>query len=305
LNRHLGGCIDFYYQTYGSIGLDWYKNEKLYPEEGYATDLITTHAINFINEQAKKDSPFFLYLPYNAPHYGKSDPENLPENTAVLHETEYKGYHLANTLQAPAEYVNKFSHVKDPYRKFYSAMVSNLDDNVGKVLKELEEKGLHENTMVWFISDNGGYSETHHAHASNGGLRGQKGSLWEGGIRVPAFVFWKNGIRSNQVINTPVVNVDIVPAIASIVGFKDALNSTIDGKDITPVLFNGEEIERDIYWKQGKQTAIRRGDWKLVNRTELYNLKNDRRERINLASEYPEKVSELQKSFIEIDLAIK
>lgn len=303
---HLGGCIDYFYHTYGKIGVDWYENTTLCHDKGYATDLITEHAIDFINGQVKKNSqPFFLYLPFNAPHYGKSDPDSLPDNTIVINEGKYKDYETANTLQAPENYINNFSHIEDPYRQVYSAMVSNLDDNVGLLLKELGNEKLLENTMVWFISDNGGYSETHRAHANNGNLRGQKGSLWEGGIRVPALVFWKNKIESGQVINTPVANIDIVPTIGSIVGFANMLpDSTIDGIDLSPVLFEGENVERNIYWKRRNQSAIRRGVWKLVNGNELYNLKNDMEERINLAQKFPEKVKELQDHFDTIDSTI-
>jgi len=300
-----GGCIDFYHHTYGSFGPDWFVNNKPKQEEGFATDLITNHAIKFIRDSKAKSSPFFLYLSYNAPHYGKSDPDNLPENTVVLNEAKYQGYKMANTLQAPVEYVNRFSHVKDPYRKMYSAMLSSLDDNVGRILAELESRNLLDNTMVWFISDNGGYSQTHHAHASNGDLRGQKGSVWEGGIRVPALLFWRQKIKSNQVVSTPICNVDIVPTMANIVGFNDRLpNGIIDGKDISKVLFDGEKLEREIFWRFNKQTAIRKGDWKLVNGTELYNLSSDRSERVNLASQHPEKVKELRASFEEINSTI-
>src|SRR5690606_22843840 len=137
---------------------------------------------------------------HNAPHYGKSDPDSLPPNTVTLVNNKYKGIPVANTLQAPEKYLARFAHVTDPYRKTYSAMVSSLDDNISVLLDKLERDGLLENTMIWFISDNGGYAETLHAHASNGILRGQKGSLWEGGIRVPGMVRWGKRIRAGQEI---------------------------------------------------------------------------------------------------------
>jgi len=292
----MGGCVDYFYHTYATLGSDWHVDGKTASEEGYTTDLLTDHAIAYLEDVKQHRDPFFLYLPYNAPHYGKSDPDSLPDNTVTLQEANYKGYPIANTLQAPAEYIDRFSHIKDPYRRVYTAMVANLDHNVGRLLKKLEDAGLSENTMVWFISDNGGSSQSLHGHARNGQLRGEKGTLWEGGIRVPAMVFWKNKIASGQVVKTPVCNVDIVPTMASLVGFKQELsNSLIHGKDISKVLFNQKNITREIFWKYGKQTAIRRGPWKLVNNKELYNLEQDLSEKVDLASRYPAKVKNLRK----------
>ena len=164
-----GGCIDFFDHNYGTVEEDWYVNGKLAKEEGYSTELITKHALQFIDKVNQSKAPFFLYLPYNAPHYGKTDPGHVPANSVVLKEELYEGYKIANTLQAPEQYYKRFEHVKDPYRKAYSAMVSSLDDNVGIVIQKLEQSGLLENTIIWFISDNGGYSESYFAHASNGG----------------------------------------------------------------------------------------------------------------------------------------
>jgi arylsulfatase A-like enzyme len=300
-----GGCIDFFDHVYGSMGDDWQVNGQPAQEEGYSTDLITQHAINFLDHIKNDKKPFFLYLPYNAPHYGKTDPDHVPDNTVVLKEEVYEGYKIANTLQAPEHYYKRFEHIKDPYRKAYAAMVASLDDNVGKLLQKMESIGLLDNTIIWFISDNGGYSESYFGHASNGGLRGQKGTLYEGGIRVPGMVLWKNKIKPNQVIHTPVANIDLLPTFASILNFSNALPSSTDGIDISPILFRKNTLERDLYWNYGKQSALRSGDWKLVNGKELYNLKEDQNEKVNLAKKYPEKVKELQKKFLVIDSNVK
>src|SRR5690606_27697251 len=207
----MGGCVDYYTHSYGKLGRDWYRNGRPARDEGYSTDLITNYALSYLEQANDADAPFFLYVPYNAPHYGKSNADSLPDQTVILQETQYDGREIANTLQAPAAYFNKFPDMQNVYRRMYAAMVSNLDDNVGKLMKKLKEEGLEENTMVWFISDNGGSSESLHAHASNGGLRGEKGTLREGGIRVPALVSWKGSIKAGQVLRTPVCNTDIVP----------------------------------------------------------------------------------------------
>lgn len=143
-------------------------------------------------------------------------------------------------------------------------MVSRLDDNIGRLLKKLEKDGLLDTTMIWFISDNGGYSETQQKHASNGVLRGEKASLYEGGI---SMVWWKNKIKSNQVINTPAYNVDLLPTICAILKIKKPYaNQVIDRKDISNLLFKNISSPRYLYWKYNNQFAIRSGKWKLVKR---------------------------------------
>ncbi len=290
-----GGCVDYFYHTYGKLGLDWYVDGKKTNEEGYATDLLTRHAMNYLGESKERKAPFFLYLAYNTPHYGKSDPDSLPANTVTLAEANYKGYPVANTLQAPAGYLERFNHIKDPYRRVYAAMVANLDDNIGRLMQRLHEEGLSENTMIWFISDNGGSSQSLHGHASNGALKGEKGTLWEGGIRVPAMVRWTTRIKPGQVINTPACNLDLVPTLSSIAGFGKALpDNVIDGKDIGPILFHNKKMTRDLFWSFRGQTAIRRGAWKLID-GELYNLEQDPSERNNVAERYASVVRKLEK----------
>lgn len=303
---HKGGCIDYFTHVYGGMGNFWFVNGKPMEEEGYSTALITDHAIGFIDQVKNSANPFFLYIPYNAPHYGKTDPDTIPEITVSLSEGTYNNHKVMNSLQAPAEYVNQFSHVKDPYRRVYSAMVAGLDDHVGRVMSKLEEEGLLENTIVWFISDNGGYAEKYYGHASNGVLKGEKATLWEGGIRIPALVSWKGRIEPNQVISQPVCNIDIVPTLGAITGFADTLSGLpVDGKDISQVLFNQKTIERDIFWRYREQTAFRRGVWKLLNNEELYNLQSDISEKNNLAAEYPDKVKELQQAFEQVNETFK
>lgn len=303
---HKGGCIDYFTHVYGGMGNFWFVNGEPAEETGYSTELITSHAIDFIDLVKDHAQPFFLYIPYNAPHYGKTDPDTIPEVTVSLGEGTYGTYKTMNSLQAPEAYVNRFAHVKDPYRRVYSAMVSSLDDNVGRVLSKLESEGLSGNTMVWFISDNGGYAEKLYGHASNGLLRGEKATLWEGGIRVPALVRWKGKIRPHQVVSQPACNIDVLPTLGAITGFAETLLPLpVDGKDISKVLFDQTTIERDIYWRYNDQTAFRRGEWKLHNENELYNLKSDVGEKNNLAAKYPDKLKELRKAFEQMDDTLK
>ena len=293
---HKAGCIDYFRHVYGGIGSFWYVDGKPAEEQGYSTELITNHAINVI-EQQDAQRPFFLYVPYNAPHFGKTDPDTIPEVTVALSKGTHLGYGIMNSLQAPEAYVQRFSHVADPYRRVYSAMVASLDDQVGRLLDKLNQEGLAERTMIWFISDNGGYAETYHRHASNGVLRGEKAPLWEGGIRVPAMVCWPGVIPPDQVTTQPACNVDIVPTVGAIAGFTDTLATLpIDGIDLSPVLFRQQTVARDIFWQYRGQSAFRRGEWKLRNGTELYHLATDVSESEDVASAHPERVKELRQA---------
>ncbi len=283
------GCIDYFRHTYGTYGKSWYKNDEPFEEEGYSTDLITNHTINFIREQKGHENPYFIFLAYNAPHFGKSDPNDLPDSTIILNKDKYAGFEIANTLQVPNEYLLRYPEISDPYRQIYASMVANLDDNIGRLMDELENNGTLENTMIWFISDNGGYSISYFGHASNGLLRGEKQQLYEGGIRVPALVCWQSQIKANKVNSEVLCNIDIVPTLAQITGFKELLNKNkIDGIDISDVLFMDKTISRSLYWNfpVNNQRAFRSGDWKIFN-NELYNLRNDPGEKINVAGEYP------------------
>lgn len=289
------GCIDYYTHRYGPVQENWYVNGKPAKESGYSTELITGHALRFLERQQETGKPFFLYLPYNAPHFGKTDPRDFPENTLLLKVAPFRDFTVANTLQAPEEYVKKFGHIADPYRRTYAAMVSSLDDNVGKVLRKVRELDLEENTVIWFISDNGGYSESYFGHARNGRLRGEKGTLWEGGIRVPGLVQWKGTIKPGQVIDSPVANLDILPTLAGWVGFRREEGTVPwDGVDISGVLLSQEKTDRDLFWEFRGETAYRSGDWKLKGDSALYNLRRDISEAGNIAAQHPGKLRELQ-----------
>ena len=292
-----GGCIDYFTHVYGQMGPDWYVNGRKTAEEGYSTDLITNHAIDFISRMCDNNSPFFTYLSYNAPHYGKTDPEKITDSTVILSEGKYEGYAIINSLQAPPSYMKKFDNIQDPYRRAYTAMVSSMDDNIGKILSILEEKQQLSNTMVWFISDNGGYSERYFGHADNGGLRGEKGTLWEGGIKIPALLKWTDKIPEDQVVTTPLINADVLPTLLSILNISVSEDEvkTMDGVDISPVLFAHKKIERPLFWKYNQQTAIREGKWKLVDNNHLFNLEEDPDETTDLAGKYPELVNNMRK----------
>jgi arylsulfatase A-like enzyme len=228
-------------------------------------------AISFIERH--RNQPFFVYLPFNAVHA---------------------------PLQAPEEYIAKFKHISDPTRRIFAAMLSALDDAVGMVLSKLRELKLEENTLVFFISDNGG--PTRQTSSRNDPLRGFKGQVLEGGIRVPFLMQWKGHLPAGKVYEHPVIALDICPTILAAVGAE--IPKDLDGVNLLPYLA-GEAKGRPheaLFWRFGRQWAVRVGDFKLVccpqefgsDEPQLFNLSEDIGERINLAPKMPQKVKELK-----------
>lgn len=284
---YLSGCINYFTLRYGNLP-DWWRNETLIEESGYATDLLSDEAIRFIESQDTKH-PFFLYLSHLAVHTGKGWDEAKKE------------YFYTN--QAKHEDLKQFAHVADPNRRDYSAMVKAMDDGVGRVLAALKKQGLEENTWVIFMSDNGGDTIW---GADNRPLRGHKRQLFEGGIRVPCVMQWPGRIAPGTVINQPCSALDLQPTICKLLGI-DTKNLVMDGVDISSVLFEGKTFERDLYWSQrlrkgpARGNAFRRGPWKFIQPREgqqagkplLFNLDEDPGEKHDLADRYPEKLEEL------------
>jgi arylsulfatase A-like enzyme len=241
-------------------------------ETEYLTDALTREAVEFIDRH--DDKPFFLYLAYNAVH---------------------------SPLQGADAYMKKFSHIEDIHRRIFAAMLANMDDSVGAVMKQLRKSGLEENTLVFFLSDNGG--PTRELTSSNLPLRGQKGQMYEGAIRVPFMVQWKGKLPSGKVYNKPVSSMDIFATASAIAGAKTP--KQVEGVDLIPFL-TGKDNGRPhqtLYWRQGGKTALRHGDWKLVRmgkrfesgnaKWELYDLSKDISEKKNLATSHPERLTEL------------
>jgi arylsulfatase B len=226
---------------------------------------LTREACNFIERH--KAQPFFLNLAYNAVH---------------------------SPMQGGDAYMEKFAHIPDIHRRIFAAMLSHLDDSVGRVIGQLRESGIEENTLVVFLSDNGG--PTKELTSSNAPLRGGKGQLWEGGIRVPFIVSWKGRIPS-MVIDSPVMSLDLT-ATALDVGGVDSSKGRLDGINLLPVLTDkpSQSPDRTLFWRVGNKNALRSGDWKLVrdgNDWQLYNLANDSGETSDLASQEMARVQQM------------
>jgi len=257
---------------------DIQHNGKEVDEREYLTDAFSREAVAFIDKY--HDKPFFLYLPYTAPH---------------------------GPLQASEKYLKRFPDIQHPKRKIYAAMVSSLDDGVGRIMAKLKERKLERNTLVFFISDNGATRRT--SYGDNGPLRAAKGSLNEGGIRVPFIMTWKGTLPVGVVDSRPVIQLD---ATATAVDLAGGDISDMNGVNLMPYLLKQKDgvphkqlFWRIMSWKYPKtgepyQKATRRGDWKLVlteKKWELFNLKDDISETKDLAAQHPELVEELKGSW--------
>ena len=252
----------------------------------YLTDVFTDRAVDFIQRQ--KSQPFFLYLAYNAVH---------------------------TPMQAPEKYLSRFAHIADPTRRTYAAMLSAMDDGIGRTLASVRNAGLEENTLIIFFNDNGG--PTMQGTTINGSintpLRGSKRQTWEGGIRVPFIISWKGKLAAGKTDSRPIIQLDVLPTALAAAGIKAKLEPSLDGIDLLPFLTGRRSgaPHKALYWRLGENMAIREGDWKLVKAVEgrlfgadtegagyltgveLYNLSTDIGETKNLASENPKKVKQL------------
>jgi arylsulfatase A-like enzyme len=247
------------------------KNHTPVPPRKYLTDEFSGEAVSFL--ERNQDKPFFLFLSYNAPH---------------------------TPLQATTKYLDRFSHIKDPKRKIYAAMVSAVDDGVGLLLKSLSEQKLEEKTIVAFLSDNGG-PITKNA-SSNTPLRGAKGDVWEGGHRVPFALQWKGTLPAGKIYDHPVSSLDFAATMADLSGAKVDKAKPLDGVNLIPYL-KGENTElphEALYLRKFDQQrySVRKGKYKLVipflnGKPQLYDLEEDIGETSDLALVKPKILSEL------------
>ena len=263
---------------------DWWLNDQLKHEEGYSTDLITKHSIEFIKRH--KDKPFFLYVSHLSVHFpwqGPTDPS---------HRVEGKDYTNDKWGIIPDKN-NVSPHLK--------AMVESVDSGVGMIMKTLFTLGLEENTLVIFTSDNGGYThygDSHFNISSNGPLRGQKTEVYEGGHRVPFIAYWPGRITAGSKSNEIVMTMDMFPTFMDLVKIDNPDNLQFDGINVLPQIFGNEPMPvRSVCWKIGEEKAIRKDKWKLClvgdDSFELFDLSVDIGETKNIAIENPDVVRQL------------
>jgi arylsulfatase A-like enzyme len=256
------------------------------PVKGYADTMFTDRAVDFIAR--KKDVPFFLYIPYTAPH---STVESTPEDVV-----EHKG---------------KFKEKDDskPYNASYAALITRMDKEIGRVMKALTEAGIADDTLIVFTSDHGATFEVLERgaavyHDSNRPFRGQKRTLWEGGARVPTFVRWPKGnVPAGKQSNEVVWMLDLMPTFLAVAGTEAPSDLKLDGRNVLDVLRGKAKVpERTLCWEWREggniQYAAMRGNMKLVinseNTPELYDVEADPAERINQAADHPELSKQLK-----------
>ena len=273
----------------GEYSVTWHRNGELIEEEGHVTDLLTDEAVKWLH--ARGEEPFFLYVPYTAIH--------LP-------------------LKEPKQWVDKApKSIKGEVARHYAASVMHLDDAVGRILKALDETGRRENTLFVFTSDNGGSTAENNdlkypddncpngkLPGNNLPLRGRKGTIYEGGTRVPTIVSWPGRIRSGKNA-APVYVPDWMPTFCALAGYESDRDLKWDGVDLSVLLLQGEALpERDIYiaGPRWRANSLRRGDWKLIvsdakpkQSIELFNIAEDPSEKNNLAKRESARVKALLK----------
>ena len=290
------GCIDFYSHIFywganrpgPSLNPThdlWEDNNEIWKNGEYFTELIADKAIEYLREMKKNNKPFFLYVPFNAPHY---------------------------PMHAPQKYMDRFPNL--PWdRQVMAAMISAVDDSIGRIQDEMERLGFAENTLSFFTSDNGPSRESRNWLDGNqdpyyggttGKLKGHKFSLFDGGIKEPAIMHWPGKITPGQVSSEICASMDVFPTILDAAGINKDIN--VDGISLIPHVVNNENNpQRPIFWEMENQKAVRKGKWKLVldgqlvenespiAKIHLSDLESDPGEKINLADSEPEIRDEL------------
>lgn len=266
---HVNGAIDYFTHERDG-GLDWQRNGKSLREEGYTTFLLAAEAQRWIKARDKA-RPFFLYLPFNAPH---------------------------TPLQAPPELLDRYANIADPKRRAYVAMVDALDTAIGRVLDTVNAEGIANDTLVVFWSDNGGPRPQ---GADNGPLRSGKANVFEGGIRVPAIWHWPGKLKPGT---SPQVMAiwDVLPTLAAACGIPVKTARPLDGVNVWPELTGGTTRERDnllwaVHESQTRQLALRDGNWKYVRIGEqemLFDVVADPYEKADRAAQEPQRVKAMR-----------
>jgi arylsulfatase A-like enzyme len=289
----LTGAADPWTHKYrkGTYEDTWHRDGKLFHEEGNATELIAAEALRRI-ETAQ--SPWFVYVPFHAVH----TPVDAPDKYTRL-------YDGAKFHENPEKHDSRLR---------MAAMVAQLDAKVGQFVAALEKTGQRSNTLIVFTSDNGGIESLKNAYVGDVGdsllnsendpLRGQKAQLYEGGIRVCAFVNWPGKLAPRK-FTTPMHVADWFPTIASLVGYRPVADLKWDGVNQWPALTGvvANTTPRTIYVAMNGGHALRHGDWKLIvsakETPQLYNIATDPYEKQDFAKSHPDKVTELQSLLVE------
>jgi arylsulfatase A-like enzyme len=249
-----------------------FRNGEEIQEPAYLTDAFGREAASFVERNAA--TPFLLLLTFNAVH---------------------------TPLDTQTEKLEQFKNISDPKRRSYAAMLSSLDDAVGKVLGQLDKSGVAQNTLVFFIADNGGPTQANGSH--NTPLNGVKATVWEGGIRIPFVVRWPGQIPAGAVYNEPVISLDIFATASAAAGVPLATDRKYDSVNLTPYL-KGETKTAPhaaLFWRFGQQHAIRKGAYKLLKlrngEEQLFDLSKDIGEQTDIVAKHPDVVAQLKTEY--------
>lgn len=270
----LSGAADFFTHKDAFGEQDLYENEVAVEHAGYMTNLLTERAAEFIS--GRHERPFYLSLHYTAPHWPWEGPEDRRISGTL--KQGYGGFTSGGSL------------------KTYAAMMKNLDEGIGEVMKSLKRARLERDTLVIFTSDNGGERFSY-----NWPFSGQKGLVLEGGIRVPAIVRWPGVIAPGRSTDQAAITMDWTATILAATETAPAPDYPLDGHDLLPVM-KGERAayERKLFWRHGKQDAVRHGKWKYVNDGKsqyLFDLSIDQREQSDFKEKHPAVLRQLRSEF--------
>jgi arylsulfatase A-like enzyme len=281
---HYNGAVDYFaHEREG--GFDWHRDDKVCRDEGYSTTLVGENAATFVSDNAGK-KPFFLYVAFNGVHA---------------------------PYQPPQGGIDAYPKLKGD-RQNYAAMLTAVDEAIGSIVSAVEKAGVRHRTLFVFSSDNGGPAPG--KITDNGKLRGGKGGLYEGGIRVAAFATWDGHIPAGKATTEPMHVVDWRPTLQKLCGASPSSDLPMDGVDIWPTLTTGAKTPHDslLLNTTPSVSAVRAGNWKLIvkqregarqqagarrrgkSTVELYNLRDDPFEKSNVANEQPDKVKQLRQA---------
>ncbi len=265
----LSGNVNYFTHKEVNDEPDLYENTQPVVVKGYMTDLIAERALRFLDRQRGKT--FFLDVCFNAPHWPIQGPDDADK---------------------PIDKGNWTKGTRDTYVK----MVERMDQKVGEILDRLDKYNLASNTVVIFASDNGGDTLSR-----NDPLSRKKGSLWEGGIRIPCIIRYPGVVPAGKAIDQAGIVMDLSATILALTGAKPPAGRTLDGEDLMPVILGKEKPHpRTFFWRTKTQDAVRSGPWKYLRDGEkeyLFNLDEDIAEKNNLAAQYPERLNELKALF--------
>lgn len=286
------GNVDHFTHVYAGRKDLYHNTESINRTGEYSTDLFADGAIEFIDNQNATDNPWFVYLPFDAPHHpGDRNIDPDKENIWQAPDYAFEAYGLS-----PDE--------EDPKKRF-NAVVTAIDMAIGRVMKKLDDLGIADNTFVFFYSDNGAfYPYIESGIQTNAPLKGAGVTLWEGGIRVPALVRWPGKIPAGEDLDTRLWSLDVFPTCAKLARATMPQDRFIDGKNMLPNLtgLNSHSPHETLFFQYKNYDALHWGDWKIIRENpeepwQLFNLKSDLSESVNHAGKREDLVQKLSASF--------